>query len=430
MNAELGTIPYLVDSKHLSRARRPRLFWLSTGLAKVENVTVHEKEFLTRVVYEAPTEPLEHFLEEGAEWEAGLRDKEARFPTFTRSIPRRRPPPNPVGLGNIDEAAKLRWEDHKFRYPPYTYASEHMVLDKSLNLRPVTSGEREVLMGYPRGYTTKLWKKTPSTEEEKTAAEDERSAAIGNSFHTNAVACLLDHALFSVNLKAMKGAKAIVEASLKEQGPPGASAATDLGAVSEGEESFAAVQNVPTGAGVDDDDDAESLSWGLASEVRSHFLQRPEDQTAELNLASQLVMAYIRRQEYRGSDVRLDIGSLYRADSWPRATINPGKWRWRVAHAYAFTRPEHINLLELRAIIHSFEWRLRRDTYGDCRSLHLSDSQVALAVAVKGRSSSRVINRLLRRFAALQIAGGIHPLLAWVESELNPADEPSRRHAT
>eukprot|EP00438_Fugacium_kawagutii_P003245 Skav220245 [mRNA] locus=scaffold3452:121652:123410:- [translate_table: standard] len=54
---------------------------------------------------------------------------------------------------------------------------------------------------------------------------------------------------------------------------------------------------------------------------------------------------------------------------------------------------------------------------------------VALAVAVKGQSSSRAINSLLRRFAALQIAGGIHPLLAWVESELNPVDEPSRRHA-
>jgi hypothetical protein len=54
---------------------------------------------------------------------------------------------------------------------------------------------------------------------------------------------------------------------------------------------------------------------------------------------------------------------------------------------------------------------------------------VALAVVVKGRSSAKVLNRLLRRFAALQLAAGIYPVCGWVESEDNPADEPSRRYA-
>ena len=76
----------------------------------------------------------------------------------------------------------------------------------------------------------------------------------------------------------------------------------------------------------------------------------------------------------------------------------------------------------------TFEWRLRNQAFGSCRALHLTDSQVALAVATKGRSSSKSLNRLLRKFAALQIAGGVWPLLAYVDSAKNPADGPSREY--
>eukprot|EP00438_Fugacium_kawagutii_P000280 Skav202689 [mRNA] locus=scaffold3222:42188:44050:+ [translate_table: standard] len=431
MNSELGTIPYLVDAKYLSRSRRPRLFWLSTSLKPEEDAPMFEKEGFTKVVYEGPVEPLDHFLSVGSEWEEGLRNEEARFPTFTRAIPRRRPPPRPVGLEGLEPAAKLLWEEHQYRYPPYTYAEKFMVLDQNLTLRPLCADEREVLMGFKRGHTKKLWKKNPATEEEKIAAEDERCAAIGNAFHTNSVACLLDHALSSMKLKQRKGVQAIVEASRESQGPrPQEPKEAQLeGAVSEGEASFIPVKNINMSGDDQSDDDVQSLFWGLDSETKATAALRTDVAEEEKKLAVQLVMAYIRRQEYRGSDVRLDIGSLYRADAWPRATVCPGKWHWQTAHAYRFSRPEHINLLELRTIIHTLEWRLRREHYGDCRSLHLSDSQVALAVSVKGRSSSRAINRLLKRYAALQVAGGVHPLLAWIESELNPADAPSRKYA-
>ena len=36
---------------------------------------------------------------------------------------------------------------------------------------------------------------------------------------------------------------------------------------------------------------------------------------------------------------------------------------------------------------------------------------------------------MLRRYATLQVAGGVMPILGWVESEDNPADAPSRAHA-
>lgn len=40
----------------------------------------------------------------------------------------------------------------------------------------------------------------------------------------------------------------------------------------------------------------------------------------DLNLSVQLVQAFIRRQEYRGSDVCLDV------DAFPRATVNRHRW--------------------------------------------------------------------------------------------------------
>eukprot|EP00435_Cladocopium_sp_Y103_P027557 s438_g6.t2 len=179
------------------------------------------------------------------------------------------------------------------------------------------------------------------------------------------------------------------------------------------------------------DDDTLSVGGALATEAlekRGQSVRLGEELHDEKKLCSKLVAAYIRRQEYRGSDVRLDVGALYRPDSYPRGAISPYRWVWHKAHSFPFTVAEHINILELRSLVHTFEWRLRRHQFGDCRAMHLTDSQVALAVGVKGRSSARSLNRLLRKFAALQVAGGIWPLLAYVESGQNPADGPSREY--
>ena len=132
--------------------------------------------------------------------------------------------------------------------------------------------------------------------------------------------------------------------------------------------------------------------------------------------------------EFRGSDVRLDLGLFYRPDAAPRTSIDPGRWSWSVAHSYPYKEKDHINILELRSILHVLEWRSRVSSFHSRRFLHLSDSQVCLSVLTKGRSSSRQLNRLLRRIAALCLALDLLPLWAWVESRLNPADEPSRRY--
>ena len=61
------------------------------------------------------------------------------------------------------------------------------------------------------------------------------------------------------------------------------------------------------------------------------------------------------------------------------------------------------------------------------RYLVLLDSYVALGVLSKKRSSSRRLHKVLRRFDALELAGGMKPYFAYVRSAKNPADRPSRR---
>ena len=118
MSIALEMRPRLVDSKHLSRARRPRLFWFSVDLIAHEDVEIREHGLFDEVIYGAATEPMASVLSPGCIWEPGERDSGMRFPTFTRSIPRPRPPKALAGLASTSEEGRDRWREDSFRYPP------------------------------------------------------------------------------------------------------------------------------------------------------------------------------------------------------------------------------------------------------------------------------------------------------------------------
>ena len=134
----------------------------------------------------------------------------------------------------------------------------------------------------------------------------------------------------------------------------------------------------------------------------------------------------VRSSDYRGSDVRLDSGKLFRPASWPRRSIDTGRWVWYTMVAHRFERPEHINVLELRSTLLSLRWRTRAAKRIFTRFVHLQDSQVALAVLVKGRSSSQQLNRVLRKISALTLAASLMPSYGFTSSKWNPGDPPSR----
>ncbi len=135
MSSELNMRPSLVDSESLSRAKRPRLFWLSTPLLEVEGVTKLQKNFFDVVSYEGPLEDMGDILEEGWTWKKGEADPLLRFPTFTRSIKRKKPPKSPAGIGYTTDKALERWKLHEFRFPPYTYERKYLVEGPSERIR-------------------------------------------------------------------------------------------------------------------------------------------------------------------------------------------------------------------------------------------------------------------------------------------------------
>ena len=85
----------------------------------------------------------------------------------------------------------------------------------------------------------------------------------------------------------------------------------------------------------------------------------------------------------------------------------------------------HINVLEGEAFVLLLRWLLRCRARHSARIVILVDSAVWLGAAAKGRSSTP-LNRLLRRAAALQLAGDLLLHLVLVPSSENPSDEPSR----
>ena len=166
-----------------------------------------------------------------------------------------------------------------------------------------------------------------------------------------------------------------------------------------------------------------SPSWDQAG-CFEHDAGEPETEASRL-----LLLSYLARSEKGGSDVRLDVNLPYRAKGWPRSSLDPFVWKWRVVLSVAWPKHQtaHINVRELQAALAALRWRARAARRHCSRWLHLVDSQVVAAIITKGRSSSARLQPMLRRWAAVAVAADMYPLIGYVVSENNPADEPSRK---
>ena len=166
------------------------------------------------------------------------------------------------------------------------------------------------------------------------------------SIQTQWLAFILDHAFESMGMKTSRGPVEIVEAFLRQERQKFVQLKLKLIPV------FRAMSF------------SQMMPW--VSQVRPLILEdlreksRRKKAPSELfvqdqKLSAKLVNAFVRRQEFRGCDVRLDVGSLYRPDSFPRASVNSGRWLWHVGQSYEFKEEDHINVLELKALVNSFE---------------------------------------------------------------------------
>lgn len=78
----------------------------------------------------------------------------------------------------------------------------------------------------------------------------------------------------------------------------------------------------------------------------------------------------------------------------------------RTVLSYKWSAEQHINVLEVTAVLTEFRRRLRDPSMINKRTMNIVDSLVTYFAVTKGRSGSKQLNRPLRRIMALNLAGG------------------------
>ena len=86
----------------------------------------------------------------------------------------------------------------------------------------------------------------------------------------------------------------------------------------------------------------------------------------------------------------------------------------------------HSGCLEAHGVALGLRWLLRSVARHSRRTVFLIDAQAVLGGIVRGRSSAPTVRREIAFIGALLLAGDIRLKAAYVPSEENPADEPSR----
>jgi hypothetical protein len=374
ISRELGGQPYKLCSSQLSWCKRPRYYWTSYRIETCRHYEVVPRDGFKEIRFTVPERgPLPAL--EGR----GRRPKfaeEVPFCTFLRGRRSARPGWRPAGIDRVDDEALARWRADGHRFPPYQYQEKYMVVEKG-KLRPLLANEREVLLGLPRGHT--LDPLPSALRRDKQACEDIRCELLGNAFSCPAVALVVGPWLASVGL--------LSEAPSPKQ---------CRGELSEKEEKV-----------------MQSLGGDAGGE----------------KAVKAATLFYHRIMSFKGNDVRLGAGALGDPSVYPRKSVEAKRWRWRVAMAWKMSGA-HINALELVACHAAAKWRCRRARGSACglgkRFIHLTDSQVCQGVLCKGRSASNVLQRILKRHAALILASSMVPGYVWVRTADNPADAPSR----
>jgi hypothetical protein len=109
------------------------------------------------------------------------------------------------------------------------------------------------------------------------------------------------------------------------------------------------------------------------------------------------------------------------------STVTSPSIEWRTLISSTWRWEEHINRLELRAIVLALRRLLSSPSVAECRLLLLCDSTVVTYAMMKGRSSAKGLVTGMKQVAALSLSSGCRIGIVWIPTEVNPADEPSRR---
>jgi len=403
---KIGYTPYFVEAAEIGRCRRPRLYWISgVDLVAGDDLSVAARRTLRghnyqvkQIKVDTERPPLTWFLNEGT---TKMAEPEEPFATFTRPIARQSPPEDPAGFDQATEKALKRWRGDSYRLQPYQYEPRNLVTDKNGPRRPAVE-EQLRMMGFQ---STHLNTKTK-------LSADLRGQMVGNSFSAMVVARLL------------------VGLVLKPEQCVGKDVSLMLWEVWKAKEDKAGQEGKPwkvrfasVAAGVPGV--VSLLERVLPSPVAPlrSFID-PQQWLTDEEMLSYLLA---RNGTHRGAEIRIDLGMPYSVGELCRQSIDPSHWIWKVLMSYSWREPgQHINILELVAVLDLLRRQGRDPKHHDQRLITLVDNQVAMSCLSKGRSSARALQGPLRRISAVCLAAHFRLCLGWIKSKWNPADGPSR----
>ena len=201
-------------------------------------------------------------------------------------------------------------------------------------------------MGFGRGHT-KACMAHAEGKRCKEETEDVRRSLLGNSFHTPTVAWLVDQAIAPFCEKQPLTPE---EISGRLGIAPGAMLRSGRQCPLQAAGFRGAAPSIPEGC------------------LSAH--EAAEEERALVRILGQ-------QADHKGRDVRIDIGELMKPTRWPRRSISPLRWRWRVALSTKWSSSEHINAQGVLAFGLAVKWRLRSQANVKTRFIHLQDSQVS-----------------------------------------------------
>eukprot|EP00438_Fugacium_kawagutii_P027994 Skav202945 [mRNA] locus=scaffold422:428893:433714:+ [translate_table: standard] len=353
MSTSYGDHPFLVDAQQFSLCRRPRFYWIDWEILPQDGVVLEPSNNPQRVFVEVKTQvtlDAQDFLTPG--WK---QVEPGPFPTFTTSRCRPSRGRRPAGLHLCASHEVARWENDWHRFPPYQYLDRYCLKNRHGELRLPNVQERECILGFPKDYTKQCFSKQWQGGEDHDSC---RYTLLGNSWSVPVVTWLLGHLGTLLGLHGPVSAQAAVEFC-----SPGS-----------------------------------SKSLGT-------FLQRPfmKSPPASANIgptpALELVQKLAPMVSLKGQDLLLQADSedpvkYHRL----RASLPAKLWKWSTAASWRWLgQREHINVLEMRAVLCALRYRLERQLQTRVKFIHMVDSLVVLHSLSRGRSSSRKLRRTLLR---------------------------------
>ena len=133
-----------------------------------------------------------------------------------------------------------------------------------------------------------------------------------------------------------------------------------------------------------------------------------------------------RRRGAQAPAMPAELLQHYATDDGTALLRSIGSHHWATLIASPWRYHQHINALELHAVLLALRHVLSIPHATATRVFTLVDSAVAYYTLWKGRSSSPLLLSVLRQINSLLLASGCSLQPCWIPSEWNPADAPSR----